>query len=427
MKDSNIEWIGIMPKKWGMKPLKAILQERKENNSPIKTDNILSLTIDKGVIPYSEKESGGNKAKEDLTAYKLAYPNDIVLNSMNVIAGAVGLSKYFGAVSPVYYMLYTRNTEDSIEYYNYIFQTKVFQDSLIGLGNGIMVKQSESSGKLNTIRMRIPMLKLNTVNIPCPPYKEQQLIVNYLNEKVTKIDNIISQATISIEEYKKYKQCLITETVTKGLNPDVKLRGSGIEYIDKIPSHWGIRKIKQALTVLERKVLESDEVITCFRNGEVTLRKNRREEGYTFSDTEKNYQGVEIGDLVIHGMDAFAGAIGISDSRGKCTPVVHVCDSKENKKFYMYFLRALAFNDVFMALSDGIRIRSSDFRNWDKLARIMVVVPTRQEQREIAEYLDNKCCKIDKLIGQKNQLIEEMKAYKKSLIYECVTGKREVK
>src|SRR5665648_367512 len=104
MKDSGIEWIGEIPDDWDIKSLKVILAERKENNNPIKTDFILSLTMDKGVIPYTEKEGGGNKAKEDLTAYKLAYPNDIVLNSMNVIVGSVGLSKYFGCVSPVYYL-----------------------------------------------------------------------------------------------------------------------------------------------------------------------------------------------------------------------------------------------------------------------------------------------------------------------------------
>ena len=415
MKDSGVEWIGEIPINWQTKNLKSILIQRKETNNPVKTDFILSLTNDRGVIPYTEKGDVGNKSKEDLTGYKLAYPNDIVLNSMNVIIGSVGLSKYFGAVSPVYYMLFPRKQEDSVEYFNDIFQTKVFQNNLRGYGNGIM-----------EIRMRIQMSKLNTVMLPYPIPQEQKKIVNYLNVKVSQIQNIINQTTISIEEYKKYKKSLITEKVTKGLNLDAVMKDSNIKYIGEIPSHWEIRKIKYVLTPLERKVLKSDDVVTCFRNGEVTLRKNRRESGYTFSDTEHGYQGVEIGDLVIHGMDSFAGAIGISDSRGKCTPVVHVCKSKEDKRLYMYFLRALAFNDVFMALSDGIRIRSSDFRNWAKLAKIMVAVPPIEEQREISQYLDYKCSEIDIVIKQKEQLIEELKSYKKSLIYECVTGKREV-
>lgn len=265
--------------------------------------------------------------------------------------------------------------------------------------------------------------------MPCilPSKEEQKKIIDYLDKKIYQIDKIISQTNNSIDEYKKYKQSIITEILMNGLNRSVEKKDTGVGYIGDIPIHWTIRKIKYVLSPLQRDVQESDEIITCFRDGEVTLRKNRRETGYTLSDTENGYQGVEIGDLVIHGMDVFAGAIGMSDSRGKCTPVVHVCDSKENKNFYMYFLRALAFNDVFMALSDGIRIRSSDFRNWDKLAEIYVVVPPINEQEKIANYIENKCIAIDNIIEQKQKLLAEMEAYKKSLIYECVTGKREVK
>ena len=128
MKDSGIEWIGEIPKEWATKRLKAVLCERTEINNPIKTDFILSLTNDRGVIPYNEKGDVGNKSKDDLTGYKLAYPNDIVLNSMNVIIGSVALSSYFGCVSPVYYMLYPRSSNDSTKYYNYLFQTKEWQN-----------------------------------------------------------------------------------------------------------------------------------------------------------------------------------------------------------------------------------------------------------------------------------------------------------
>ncbi len=424
-KYSGVEWIGEIPENWEIKLLKQVLQERKEINKPIKTDFILSLTMDKGVIPYNEKTGGGNKAKEDLTAYKLAYPDDIVLNNMNIVSGSVGLSKYFGCVSPVYYMLYPRSMDNKVEYFNYVFQTPSFQKSLVGLGNGIMMKES-SNGKLNTVRMRIPMSKLNVVELPIPSLEEQEKIVIYLDEKVPKIDEILAKTKESIEEYKKYKQSIITEVVIKGLNKGIKMKDSDIEYIGEIPLHWSVRKLKYILTPLEREVLSTDEVVTCFRNGEVTLRKNRREEGYTFSDTENGYQGVENGDLVIHGMDAFAGAIGISDSRGKCSPVVHVCSSKENKKYYMYLLRGLAIKDVFMALSNGVRIRSSDFRNWTKLGAIKVIVPPRSEQNEIVEYLDKKCIEIDRLIEKKQTLATELENYKKSLIYECVTGKKEI-
>jgi type I restriction enzyme S subunit len=230
MKDSGVEWIGEIPNSWELMPMKAILIERKENNYPIITDNILSLTIEQGVIPIAEKNSaGGNKPKEDLTKYRLAYPDDIVINSMNILAGAVGISAYLGIVSPVYYTLYSSSDEFTSKYYHDLFQTKPFQDNLFGLGNGIMMKKSESSGKLNTIRMRIPMSKLGLLMLPVPSFCEQQKIATYLDQKVALIDNIIDKTKKSIEEYKKYKQSLITETVTKGLNPDVKMKDSRIE------------------------------------------------------------------------------------------------------------------------------------------------------------------------------------------------------
>ena len=167
MKNSEIEWIGQILEDWNIKRLKAVLCERNESNNPIKTDYILSLTNDRGVIPYDEKGDVGNKSKEDVSGYKLAYPNDIVLNSMNVIIGSVALSKYYGCVSPVYYMLYPRNPNDDVRYYNYIFQTKEFQSKLKGYGNGIM-----------EIRMRIQMSKLNTVELPIPDATTQTRIAD---------------------------------------------------------------------------------------------------------------------------------------------------------------------------------------------------------------------------------------------------------
>lgn len=178
MKDIGIAWLGEIPKEWKLKKIKYTLKERVEMNYPIKTDNILSLTAKQGVVPHAEKEGGGNKPKEDISDYRLAYPGDIVMNSMNILSGAVGLSKYFGCVSPVYYMLRPMCESEDVRYYNYIFQTTVFQKSLFGLGNGILIKES-GNGKLNTIRMRIPMSKFGNLFIPIPPIEEQQKIAEF--------------------------------------------------------------------------------------------------------------------------------------------------------------------------------------------------------------------------------------------------------
>lgn len=201
-----------------------------------------------------------------------------------------------------------------------------------------------------------------------------------------------------------------------------EMKDSGIEWIKTIPADWSVRRGKSILTLMKRSPEQygADEVITCFRDGEVTLRRNRREEGFTFSDKEIGYQGINEGDLVIHGMDGFAGAIGISDSNGKASPVLVVCDSTQNKRFLMYYLRMLATQNVFVALATGIRERSCDLR-WNKVADLLFPIPTIEEQYKIVNYLDYKCAKIDSIIEKQQAIIEKLKEYKLLVITEAVT------
>lgn len=206
-------------------------------------------------------------------------------------------------------------------------------------------------------------------------------------------------------------------TTAKGYT---EMKDSGIQWIGAIPAHWDILRGKNVLRLLERPVKPEDDVVTCFRDGEVTLRKNRREEGFTNSLKEIGYQGIEPGDLIVHGMDGFAGAIGISDSRGKASPVLNVMDSNQNKRYLMYYLRAMAYKDVFMALSTGIRVRSCDLR-WNKLSVFPFLIPKSHEQSAIAAYLDTQCAKIDEIIAQAKASIEDYKQWKASIIYEAVT------
>ena len=198
------------------------------------------------------------------------------------------------------------------------------------------------------------------------------------------------------------------------------MKDSGIEWIKQIPTGWSTTRGKNILQLMKRPPEADDEVITCFRDGEVTLRRNRREEGFTFSDKEIGYQGIKKGDLVIHGMDGFAGAIGISDSDGKGSPVLVVCTTKENTRYLMYYLRTLAMQDVFLALATGIRERSCDLR-WNKIADLLFPVPELNEQCRIADYLDRKCSQIDAIIARQQEVIEKLKAYKLSVITEAVT------
>ena len=205
-----------------------------------------------------------------------------------------------------------------------------------------------------------------------------------------------------------------------------KMKDSGVEWLGEIPAEWDVRRGKTFLQLLSRPVKDDDDVVTCFRDGEVTLRKHRREDGFTVALKECGYQGVEPGDLVVHGMDGFAGSIGISDSRGKASPVLNVLDTSEDKRYVMYYLRSLAMRDVFLALSTGIRVRSCDLR-WSKLGDIQYLLPPLSTQRKIAAYLDTRCAKIDEMVSDAKKTIEEYKAWKASVIFEAVTGKMEVR
>ena len=199
-----------------------------------------------------------------------------------------------------------------------------------------------------------------------------------------------------------------------------QMKDSGVAWIGMMPDGWRIEKGKHVLVYLERPIKDTDSVVTCFRDGQVTLRSNRRELGFTVSLQEIGYKGVEPGDLVVHGMDGFAGSIGISDSRGKCSPVLNILDSEEDKTFLMYYLRMMAYGNVFLALSTGIRERTCD-TNWNKLKELPYPVPGRDVQNMIASTLTSKCAKIDKVVEQTRATIEEYKKLKHAIITEAVT------
>lgn len=209
-----------------------------------------------------------------------------------------------------------------------------------------------------------------------------------------------------------------------------EMKESGLPWANNVPSDWDVIRGKNTVKKLKRPVKETDGVITCFRDGEVTLRSKRREEGFTFSDLEVGYQGIEPGDLVIHGMDGFAGAIGISDSRGKGTPVLNVLESKNDKRFLMYYFRAIAKCGYFESVATGIRVRTCD-TNWNKIAVTPCLVPPLVEQSHIAAFLDERCGKIDEAIAKHKALIEKLDEYRKAVITKAVTkgvrGDREMK
>lgn len=197
-------------------------------------------------------------------------------------------------------------------------------------------------------------------------------------------------------------------------------KDSRISWIGPIPTHWEVVRGKNVLKLLNRPVREHDEIVTCFHDGTVTRRADKTDRRINLSTMETGYQGVEPRDLVVHSMDASNGAIGISDSRGKATPVLLVLDSMHNKRYLMYYLRMVANRNVFQTMSDGIRNHSCDL-TWRKLAVFPFLLPSRAEQDQIAEYLDHTLGKIDAIIAEAQESIEDYRHWKAVRIYEVLT------
>ncbi|MDZ4164222.1 MAG: restriction endonuclease subunit S, partial [Smithellaceae bacterium] len=206
MKDSGVPWLGEVPEHWEVRRLGALVRERGETNDDNNVTDVLSVMRERGVIPYAEKGNVGNKKSDDITRYKIVRPNDIVVNCMNVIIGSVGLSKYTGCLSPVYYVLTRRAEIDDSRYLNAYFQTKPFQLSLVRIGNGILAH-----------RMRIPMELLKCEPFPRPPAAEQAAIVRFLDYMDRRIGKYIRAKQKLIKLLEEQKQAIIHRAVTRGL------------------------------------------------------------------------------------------------------------------------------------------------------------------------------------------------------------------
>lgn len=426
MKDSGIEWVGDIPDDWNIIKIKYVLQERVENNSPIRTKNILSLTAQQGVVPIAEKTGGGNKPKEDYSDYRLAYPGDIVMNSMNILSGSVGLSKYFGCVSPVYYMLRPRDKNFDVRFFNYIFQSTVFQKSLYGLGNGILMKES-GNGKLNTIRMRIPMDKFGSLYIPVAPVEEQKRIAEFLDKKCGEIDGLIADIKTQVQTLEQYKRSVITEAVTKGLNPSAEMKESGVDYIGIMPIEWRLLKLKYILSEINirSKTGEEDLLSVSQYRGVILATENRMRTMQ--AESLIGYKLVQINDLVFNKLNPSLARFGCSAYNGITSPdfAVYRPNNFAITKYLEYLLKTDKYAMQYARMAGGVGDGFSRLYT-NQLYEIKVALPKLSEQKEIVDYLDNKCAQIDELISAKQSQIEMLESYKKSLIYEFVTGKKEV-
>lgn len=424
MKDAGIDWIGDIPNNWNIKPLYACLDEINQKNNPIVTTNILSLTNTDGVIPYSERGNQGNKSKENYEEYKVVYPNTIVANSMNILIGSVGLSQYEGCVSPVYYV-YAAKPQVYIRYMNYLFQMEPFQKRLRQFANGIL-----------EIRLRVSSHDILHQKVAVPDYDEQQAIADYLDETCSKIDEIIAEAKASIDEYKELKQSVIFEAVTKGLDKNVKMKDSENLAIGKIPKHWVKARVKNVATRITVGVVVTpanyfdDAGTVAFLRG-INVKEyviNSEPMMYITEETNK-----ELSKTIVHTNDLVIvrdGAIGVTavipekyDGANVVSMIIVSLGSEYNHDYLCYVLNSYVGKIQFNLTKIGSALSHTSVSS---VSNIEIPKPSINEQIDIVNYLKEQHKKLDSLIAEKESLINDLEAYKKSLIYEVVTGKRRV-
>jgi type I restriction enzyme, S subunit len=419
-KESGVHWMGDIPDHWIASRIKEVLVERKEKNAPVKTEFILSLTAKKGVIPYSDKGGGGNKAKEDISQYNLAYPDDLIINCMNVVAGSVGLSKYYGAISPVYYALSKRSDSININFINHVFQLKSFQRSLIGLGNGILMRETEA-GNLNTIRMRIPMSKLYRVLLPLPPKEEQDQIVRYLDSKSVKINKFIKNKKRLIELLKEQKQAVINQAVTKGLDPDAKMKPSGVEWLGDVPEGWDCKALKHVVRCLNSKRIP----LNAVERGSMKMRKYDYYGASGVIDKVDDYIFDE--DLILIAEDGanlilrnLPLAI-IAKGKYWVNNHAHILKPYNNHIQYIaYYLETINYEPWISGAAQPKLTK-------DRLMSIKVAMPSFDVQESIVNQIENKIQTIDHTIDRIKKEIDLITEYRTSLISAVVTGKVDVR
>ena len=404
MRDSGVEWIGEVPEGWEVNRLQWHLEELVDKNDPIQTTNILSLTNDRGVIPYEDKGNVGNKAKENYTEYKLAYKNTIVANSMNVLIGSVGLSKYDGCVSPVYY-IYKSKDSNSIRYYNYLFQLTPFQKELRRYANGIL-----------EIRLRVSSSDILKRSVPAPSFSEQRRIADYLDEKCAAIDGAVDELKRGIEDCKAWKKAIIFEAVTGKANvlaaknakvAKRQMRDSGIPWIGEIPEGWEVSRVKYICKIQNGQDPKTTGDIPVYGSGETSF---------------KTCGEYKEGPAVLLGRKGATLHIPhYIESRYWNVDTAFDVHMKGSHCLKWFYYLAVCFD--YRQYISQTTLPGMTQTNYNNMS---IPLPSRLEQQAIADYLDEKCAAIDTLVAEKEKLIADLEAYKKSLIFELVTGKREV-
>lgn len=415
MKDSGVAWIGEIPKDWSLvrfkdkyKNVKEIAKEQSANYER------LALTMG-GVIKRPKDDSDGLQPKE-FDSYQILRENDFVfkmIDLQNVSTSRVGLSPYTGLVSPAYIRFTPKNEGQYSQFVYYYLMCLYYNQVFNNLGG-------------NGVRSALSAKDMGEFVIPFPDGAEQKKICAMLDEKFAHVDSLIANVQAQIEKLKAYKQSLITEVVTKGLDPNAPMKDSGVEWIGKIPEDWEVVKTGRLFKENNRSPIGNDIPLSLSQMDGLVATDDMKESALKTSSYD-NWKRVEIGDLVLNRFKAHLGVLFTANLTGIVSFHYGVYEAKRSlvPKFYEYLYHSNQYKAILGNASNGMVVGLQNLSNLGFYSTYSLY-PPYAEQEKLVSHLDKKCSEIDELIALKQSKIEKLEQYKKSLIYEYVTGKKEV-
>lgn len=413
-KDSGIAWIGDIPGCWEIDKLKYHLK-RNEPRNPGEVV-VLSLYRELGVIPKDSRDDNHNVTSEDTSKYKYVRPGNFVINKMKAWQGSVAVSEYEGVVSPAYFVYEFTDASFFKRYFHYLLRS-CYKDEFMRLSGGIRVGQWD-----------LPAEALENTPVLIPPIDKQQRIADFLDAKCAEIDALTADIQAQIDTLEQYKRSVITETVTKGLNPNTEMKDSGIQWIGEIPAHWPVHPVYSYYGERKNKNrLGKEDNLLSLSYGRV-IRKDINTNDGLLPESFNTYNIVEAGDIIIRPTDLQNDKrslrTGLVKEHGIITSAyIDLCPLKRvDSRYFHFLLHAYDVMKVFYNMGNGVR----QGLNYSEFSQLMIFEPPYEEQVAMADYLETKITEVDAIIEQKKEQMAVLDAYKRSLIFEYVTGKKEV-
>jgi type I restriction enzyme S subunit len=410
-KDSGIAWIGDIPGCWEIDKLKYHLK-RNEPKNPGEVV-VLSLYRELGVIPKDSRDDNHNVTSEDTSKYKYVRPGNFVINKMKAWQGSVAVSEYEGIVSPAYFVYEFTDASFFKRYFHYLLRS-CYKDEFMRLSGGIRVGQWD-----------LPAEALENTPVLIPPMDKQQRIADFLDAKCAEIDALTADIQAQIDTLEQYKRSIITETVTKGLNQNAEMKDSGIEWVGQMPMSWSTVPNKYLMYKIKSicPIYNGENILSLTTNGVIIRDLNG---GGKMPTSFDGYQKIVPGNLLmcLFDIDVTPRCIGLIKDFGLTSPAYSQFAMKNGAyaPYYYYYYLMVDYTKELLHMAKNLRHSLTE----DQLGAIKAPRPPYDEQIQIAEYLDNKCSEINQVIADKNNQLTTLDKYKKSLIFEYITGKKEV-